>query len=123
MLTLQPLVVSPAKRNSVIGVAPGLTNLLARLCVDGLPDAQGVDITVLIGLGERHGTAAVQWTVDGLTARQRRDGAGPGRARVSLPGFGTRGAYPFPFSDQHTLTETLGECTSHVSASFVATCR
>jgi hypothetical protein len=98
-----------------VGVAPGLTNLLARHCVDQLPGARTVDITVLIGLGERHGTAAVRWTVDGLTAPRRRDGSGgrgghggPGRARVSLPGFGTRSAYPFPFSDQHTLTETLG---------------
>jgi saccharopine dehydrogenase-like protein len=93
-----------------VGVAPGLTNLLARHCVDRLPGARRLDITVLIGLGERHGTAAVQWTVDGLVAPHRRDTrvARPGRARVSLPGFGTRTAYPFPFSDQHTLTETLG---------------
>lgn len=95
-----------------VGVAPGLTNLLARVCVDRLPDARNVDVTVLIGLGERHGRAAVEWTVDALTAPRVRAGRDPGRARAALPGFGARSAYPFPFSDQHTLTETLGVPTA-----------
>lgn len=87
-----------------VGLAPGLTNLLARHCVDRLPHASAVDIAVLLGLGEEHGAGAIEWTIDGLAAPGAR---GPS-ARVRLPGYGTRTAYPFPFSDQHTLPATLG---------------
>jgi hypothetical protein len=92
-----------------VGLAPGLTNLLARHCVDRLPTATHVDITVLVGLGEHHGAGAVEWTVGNLAAPAGRGGAHTAkRARVRLPEFGPRTAYPFPFSDQYTLTETLG---------------
>ncbi|MFD5620393.1 saccharopine dehydrogenase NADP-binding domain-containing protein [Streptomyces yangpuensis] len=86
-----------------VGVAPGLTNLLARRVNDAVGGAERIDLTVLLGAGERHGTDAVRWTVAGLgkpaTARAR---------RVPLPGFGVRTAHPFPFSDQYTLRRTLG---------------
>ncbi|MEV2242627.1 saccharopine dehydrogenase NADP-binding domain-containing protein [Micromonospora sp. NPDC049891] len=90
-----------------VGLAPGLTNVLARRCVGRLPSATSVDVTILLGTAGDHGPDSVRWTMAGLTAppdRTRR----PTRARVELPGFGVRTAYPFPFSDQHTLTRTLG---------------
>ncbi|MBQ1023804.1 saccharopine dehydrogenase family protein [Micromonospora sp. C95] len=90
-----------------VGLAPGLTNVLARRCTERLPPATSVDVTILLGAAGDHGPDSVRWTVAGLTAppdRTRR----PGRARVDLPGFGVRTAYPFPFSDQYTLTRTLG---------------
>ncbi|MEO3781931.1 saccharopine dehydrogenase NADP-binding domain-containing protein [Actinocorallia sp. B10E7] len=86
-----------------VGVAPGLTNLLARRAHEEVGGAERLDLTVLLGSGERHGLDAVRWTVEGLaepvTARPR---------RTVLPGHGTRTAHPFPFSDQHTLPSTLG---------------
>ncbi|MGW6455741.1 saccharopine dehydrogenase family protein [Streptomyces sp. NPDC055078] len=86
-----------------VGVAPGLTNLLARRVHEAVGGADRIDLTVLLGSGERHGADAVRWTVEGLgapvTAHPR---------RISLPGHGTRTAHPFPFSDQHTLPGTLG---------------
>lgn len=86
-----------------VGVAPGLTNLLAHRAHQAVGGAERLDVTVLLGSGERHGTDAVRWTVDGLaepvTAAPR---------RVFLPGHGTHRAHPFPFSDQHTLRGTLG---------------
>ncbi|GAB3837325.1 hypothetical protein GCM10029963_02180 [Micromonospora andamanensis] len=90
-----------------VGLAPGLTNVLARRCVDRLPSATSVDVTILLGTAGDHGPDSVRWTVQGLMAPSggaRR----PGRARVELPGFGPRAAYPFPFSDQYTLTRSLG---------------
>jgi hypothetical protein len=91
-----------------VGLAPGLTNLLARQAAQLLTAARAVDITVLLGLGEHHGADAVRWTIDNLSRSVER-GAAPIRpARVQLPGFGLRTAYPFPFSDQYTLRETLG---------------
>ncbi|MFD0269313.1 saccharopine dehydrogenase family protein [Streptomyces sp. NPDC127106] len=86
-----------------VGVAPGLTNLLARRAHEAVGGAERIDLTVLLGAGERHGADAVRWTVEGL--------AEPATARplrVELPGHGPRTAYPFPFSDQHTLPRTLG---------------
>ncbi|MFF3347020.1 saccharopine dehydrogenase [Streptomyces sp. NPDC002779] len=86
-----------------VGVAPGLTNLLAHRAHQAVGGAERLDLTVLLGSGERHGTDAVRWTVDGLAEPVT---AGP--QKVSLPGHGTHSAYPFPFSDQYTLRRTLG---------------
>jgi saccharopine dehydrogenase-like NADP-dependent oxidoreductase len=91
-----------------VGVAPGLTNLLARRCVERLGNACDVDITVLLGLGEHHGVDAVRWTLANLARPADRDGPRLRRRRVLLPGFGRRTAFPFGFSDQHTLARTLG---------------
>ncbi|MFJ9425072.1 saccharopine dehydrogenase NADP-binding domain-containing protein [Streptomyces sp. NPDC101249] len=86
-----------------VGVAPGLTNLLARRVHEAVGGADRVDLTLLLGAGERHGADALRWTVEGLATPV------PGRpARVGLPDHGTRTAHPFPFSDQYTLPGTLG---------------
>ncbi|MFP3989489.1 saccharopine dehydrogenase NADP-binding domain-containing protein [Streptomyces sp. E11-3] len=86
-----------------VGVAPGLTNLLARRAHDAVGGAERLDLAVFLGSGERHGGDAVRWTVQGLaeplTARP---------LRTVLPGYGARTVHPFPFSDQHTLRRTLG---------------
>ncbi|MER5493500.1 saccharopine dehydrogenase [Streptomyces sp. NPDC002490] len=86
-----------------VGVAPGLTNLLARRAHEEVGGAERIDVTVLLGSGERHGADAVRWTVAHLAAPT----AGR-RLRTSLPGFGRRTAHPFPFSDQHASARTLG---------------
>lgn len=91
---------SGAKVVLSVGLAPGATNLLARACAERVP-AGPVDIGVLLGSGERHGPAAVAWTVDGLG---RRSGSWPMR----FPGYGTRTVHRFPFSDQASLPRTLG---------------
>ncbi|MBW1604204.1 saccharopine dehydrogenase NADP-binding domain-containing protein [Streptomyces sp. JJ66] len=86
-----------------VGVAPGLTNLLARRAHDALGGAERLDFAVLLGSGERHGADALRWTVTGLSAPS------PARpVRTALPGYGTRTVHPFPFSDQYTLRRTLG---------------
>ncbi|MCX5582638.1 saccharopine dehydrogenase family protein [Streptomyces erythrochromogenes] len=86
-----------------VGVAPGLTNLLARRAHEAVGGAERIDLTVLLGAGERHGADAVRWTVEGLA---RPPAGAP--LRTTLPGHGRRTAHPFPFSDQHTLPRTLG---------------
>jgi hypothetical protein len=89
-----------------VGLAPGLTNVLARRSVDDLPSATRVDVTVLLGLSGDHGPDSARWTVEHLAAPRGRGGAR--RTRVTLPGFGERTVHPFAFSDQHSLTRTLG---------------
>ncbi|MFD1366294.1 NAD(P)H-binding protein [Actinoplanes sichuanensis] len=79
-----------------VGIAPGVTNLLASH-VSTLAPGEPVRIGVLLGSGERHGTAAVAWTVDGLGQEQ-----GSWTADFPAP-FGRRTVHRFPFSDQHTL--------------------
>ncbi|MFK0252649.1 saccharopine dehydrogenase family protein [Streptomyces sp. NPDC090445] len=86
-----------------VGVAPGLTNLLARRADEAVGGAERIDLTVLLGAGERHGADAVRWTVEHLA-----EPAAARPLRVELPGYGPRTAYAFPFSDQYTLPRTLG---------------
>ncbi|ATE53559.1 saccharopine dehydrogenase NADP-binding domain-containing protein [Actinosynnema pretiosum] len=83
-----------------VGLAPGVTNLLARWCV-AATGAREVEIGVLLGGGERHGAAAVEWTAAGVAGM-----GGAWRARFPEP-FGERRVRGFPFSDQVTLPTTL----------------
>ncbi|MEU8310362.1 saccharopine dehydrogenase NADP-binding domain-containing protein [Actinomadura sp. NPDC048955] len=75
-----------------VGLAPGVTNLLAREAGGG-----DVEIGVLIGAGDRHGPSAVDWTLDSL--------AGLGESwRMRFPApYGVRTVHRFPFSDQYSL--------------------
>ncbi len=100
-----------------VGLAPGLTNLLAgeaRLMMD---EVQQLDIAIMLGLGDSHGQAAIEWTVDNLSARFEimKDGkmanvdSFTGAKRTDWgAGLGIRRAYRFPFSDQLILPQTLG---------------
>ena len=50
-----------------VGLAPGLTNLLAKACVQNAPaPVTALNIHLLFGLGDRHGRAALAWMVDRL---------------------------------------------------------
>ncbi|MEU8798883.1 saccharopine dehydrogenase [Spirillospora sp. NPDC048819] len=75
-----------------VGLAPGVTNLLARDLGGG-----DTDIGVLLGSGDRHGPSAVEWTLDSLGAIGE-----SWRMRFPEP-YGTRTVHRFPFSDQYTL--------------------
>lgn len=89
-----------------VGVAPGLTNALARLAVSALGGhAEQVELTVMAGSREEHGAEAVRWTIDGIL----QPGAehSPAR-RVDVPGTGRRTAHFMPFADQVSLRRTLG---------------
>lgn len=96
-----------------VGLAPGLSNLLAA---DVRATSPGpVDIAVLLGAGEKHGAAAIDWTYR-LLGRHFPDTQHTGRtvrnytqpSRFQLPGYGRRSLFRTDFSDQHTLTRDLG---------------
>lgn len=100
-----------------IGLAPGLTNLLALEASKLLEQVHEIDITIMLGLGDRHGEAAIAWTVDNLHAsfeviRNNRSVAvksfTDGRVADFGADFGRKKAYRFPFSDQQTIARTLG---------------
>lgn len=80
-----------------VGLAPGLTSLLAREVSAGPTDE--VDVAIVLGVGEHHGPAAREWTarllrrsfpsaVDGRSVRSFTEPATfdvPGRGRRRLP--------------------------------------
>ncbi|MEV0685668.1 hypothetical protein AB0I35_17580 [Nocardia sp. NPDC050378] len=89
-----------------VGLAPGLTNLLAAALHRTSPGP--IDLAVFLGAGEHHGAAAVEWSYR-LLGKHFRDGDGyirnytrPGAFR--LPGHRRpRRLYRLDFADQHTL--------------------
>ncbi|OJF10566.1 saccharopine dehydrogenase NADP-binding domain-containing protein [Couchioplanes caeruleus] len=94
-----------------VGLAPGLTNLLAAAAHAAAPGP--VEIAVLLGAGERHGAAATAWSYRLLGRRFADASGGPVRnysrpRRFDLPGHGRRRLYRTDFSDQHVLTRDLG---------------
>ncbi|HZB10953.1 MAG TPA: saccharopine dehydrogenase NADP-binding domain-containing protein [Rubrobacter sp.] len=99
-----------------VGLVPGLTNLLARHCADVLgEEPRGVDISVLLGLGEAHGEEGIRWVVENLDKRFEAPGVrgsvsslGDPRTTLFPGGFGGRACYRFDFADQHVLARTLG---------------
>ncbi|WP_300556600.1 saccharopine dehydrogenase NADP-binding domain-containing protein [Maricaulis sp.] len=83
-----------------VGLAPGLTNLMVREARTRRPDASGFRIGVLLGLGDEHGPAAIDWTLRTLVPLSRAD-IRPmrfGADRRAQP------TIPFDFADQHALT-------------------
>ena len=94
-----------------VGLAPGLTNLLAA---DVFRRGCGsVEIAVVLGAGERHGRAATEWSVQ-LLGRSFADPATGQRIRnysqprmFDLPLLGRRRLLRADFSDQHWLTHDL----------------
>ncbi|MBH0780015.1 saccharopine dehydrogenase family protein [Nocardia bovistercoris] len=94
-----------------VGLAPGLTDLLA---VAVHAESLGpVDIAVLLGAGEKHGAAATEWSY-GLLGKHFHDQGARIRnytrpERFHLPGESSpRTLYRVDFADQHTLRRQLG---------------
>ncbi|RJX39732.1 saccharopine dehydrogenase [Paenibacillus pinisoli] len=100
-----------------VGLAPGLTNLLALETAVELDEATDIAISIMLGLGEKHGRAAIEWTIDSYAGAPFKliENGQPVWKRPFTDGrkadFGSSGrrtAYRFPFSDQLTLAETIG---------------
>lgn len=49
-----------------VGIAPGVTNILASQLILDNPSLKVLDIHVILGLGEKHGSAAIDWTLDNM---------------------------------------------------------
>lgn len=81
-----------------VGLAPGLTNLMAHAVARKVGAPQAIDIAVLLGAGDAHGAAATDWMIAELA---RADGRPRqfGFVRDRHP----RKAWPLGFADQHVL--------------------
>ncbi len=104
-----------------VGFAPGLSNLMARLLVESIEEVRQLDIFVLLGVGDDHGTAAIEWILDKFDSEfiAYEDGAPRWfRAQretrmVEVPGhrwplMGVR----FDFPEQRSLVRTQGVPTA-----------
>lgn len=99
-----------------VGLAPGLTNLLALQASRQLDTIDEINISIMLGLGDSHGRAAIEWTVDNLRHNFTTWQQGKKIERVSFTDgrttdfgseIGKRTAYRFNFADQHILQHTL----------------
>lgn len=87
-----------------VGLAPGLTNIMAAWGAARLDRIERIDIGLLFGLGDRHGAAAIGWLADRIFDRAR------DRRVVDMAfgfGEGRRTLHAVDFSDQHSLERTL----------------
>lgn len=118
-----------AKKNNVrvvlsVGLAPGITNLLAQYCTELLPDGTRINLFVLLGTGEKHGDAAYHWTFDNLhtTYKISNNDETPivksFTSPVTTQLFGKRTFYLFNFSDQHSLVKTTRVNTVRTRLAF-----
>lgn len=94
-----------------VGIAPGLTNLLAHALHHRHPSTGPLDIAIVLGTGEEHGAAAAAWTY-GLLGQEFIDPDGSTLRNMTVSGrFDLNGArrrlYRTDFSDQHTETRLL----------------
>jgi hypothetical protein len=94
-----------------VGLAPGLTNLLAAAVHRDVPGP--VKVALVLGTGEAYGPASVGWSA-GLLGTRFTDPATATTVlnytrpqRFLLPGLGNRLLLRVDFSDQHTLTRDL----------------
>lgn len=102
----------PAPLLLSVGLAPGLTNLLAAAVHREAPGP--IDVALVLGAGERYGNASLGWSSgllgtvfsDPATGAPVRNYTRP--TRFDLPRLGRRQLPRADFSDQHTLTRDLG---------------
>lgn len=99
-----------------VGIAPGLTNLLASYCRSKLDFVEQIDIFIMLGLGDIHGKDAIRWTLENLDASYSVEEFGEKRLVKSFhesknsifpSSSRVRKTFRFNFSDQHVITKTL----------------
>jgi saccharopine dehydrogenase (NAD+, L-lysine-forming) len=87
-----------------VGLAPGLSNLLTVEAASDMEQIDSIEIGLLMGTGDEHGSAAIAWS----TAQMFDPNAKRDDAIVDFgPDFGRRRAYFMDFADQHVLNRTL----------------
>ncbi|MGR7907931.1 saccharopine dehydrogenase NADP-binding domain-containing protein [Lysinibacillus capsici] len=93
-----------------VGMAPGLTNLMAMHAARPLSSLEKMHISILLGAGDTHGTAAILWILQQLNKpfssyNNQKVANFTNKRTVKFKKIGKRSVYQFNFSDQHTLTK------------------
>jgi len=95
-----------------VGIAPGLSTLLAKKVADKMEIVNTIDFTLMLGLGEQHGIDGVRWFLENLKTDFEVDGVliqpfiTKHQAHFSKP-LGIRCAYSFNLADGQIMSETL----------------
>jgi saccharopine dehydrogenase (NAD+, L-lysine forming) len=99
-----------------VGLTPGISNLLAAKACEEMDETDSIDIAVMLGLGDKHGRAAIEWTIDNMynnfsvlenTKRTEVISFTEGKDFDFGLDIGRKKAYRFNFSDQHSLLSTM----------------
>ncbi len=92
-----------------VGLAPGLTNLLAERFVSRYPSVETIELRLVLGLGERHGDAAIKWTLDNFLKSYSHKTLGeisPFKLKSTVKSEQKKlQTYNFNFVDQHMLNQ------------------
>lgn len=86
-----------------VGLIPGLSNLLVKHGIQQVTHPRHADISVLLGLGDAHGKAAIYWTLSRLGAV--RDDVPPNTSQRFPAPYDERKVYPFEFADQYIIVD------------------
>jgi len=99
-----------------VGLAPGISNLLAKHCKTVVHDMRFADIYILLGMGEAHGDAAYRWTFEDINDQFSVKEEGKveqvasfedGKKTIFSDYLGKRTAFRSNFADQHVIPRTL----------------
>ena len=95
-----------------VGIAPGLSTLLAKKITSVMDQVDQLNFTLMLGLGEQHGSDGVKWFLSNLvTDYQINDTTIKpfiNRFQANLPApLGVRKAYAFNLADQEIMSKTL----------------
>lgn len=121
---LQPIAVKHGAVGMLsVGLAPGLTNLMATHIARKAYEQGDIHISILLGAGEKHGDAAIQWILHQLNERYTLRHKGTirnftSRRKTHFTNIGHRSMYRFNFSDQHTLPLSLPGTSITTSLGF-----
>jgi saccharopine dehydrogenase-like NADP-dependent oxidoreductase len=103
------------------GIAPGISNVIARTLADSLGGADKIETALLLGAGDISGPASFDYFLQELAMAfnvyvEGKDIPSRALSAPSLVEFpdpiGTRLAYLFPFSDQVLYPDTMGVKTA-----------
>jgi saccharopine dehydrogenase-like NADP-dependent oxidoreductase len=117
-----------AKKSTAIvsvGFAPGLSNLLVKDLAKEMRDIDDINISILLGLGENHGTGAIEWLLNQfnqsyyiqINESKEHFSNFSQRRTTQFNEIGIRSCYLFNFSDQHTLKRSfpLSEIRTYIT--------
>ncbi|MCK0471774.1 saccharopine dehydrogenase family protein [Halalkalibacter sp. APA_J-10(15)] len=99
-----------------VGLAPGISNLLATWAAAKLDTLTEMNLFIMLGLGDEHGREAIRWTLqqtkETFKLREKEEvvsypGFTDGKATDFVSQLNKRNAYRFNFADQHVLGKRL----------------
>ncbi|WP_267905764.1 NAD(P)H-binding protein [Glycocaulis albus] len=85
-----------------VGLAPGLTNMMANAVAQRVGVPQEICIAVMLGAGDSHGAAATDWMIAELAQLN-----GQPRVFKFARDQHPRKTWPMGFADQHVLTRAM----------------